>query len=160
MSLRIRKALPEDIQAIVDIAVEAFWKEYGNIEEARKAFRGPVARRWKHMIEDKTAIVLVAEKDKQVIGFLVFRWWFGWNGWLEAIAVKKEYRGMGIGTLLMRALIERARRIGYTRICFAVRQNEEVIKFYRKFNAQRFGELPDEDVGKLILYFIHIGESI
>ena len=38
--------------------------------------------------------------------------------------------------------------------------DEEAIKFYRKFNAQRFGELLDEDVGKLILYFIHIGKSI
>jgi len=159
-NLRIREASPKDIQVMVDIAIEAFWKEYGSIEEVRKAFRGTVAKRWKRIMNDKTSIVLVAEKDKQVIGFLVFRWWFGWNGWLEAIAVKREYRGMGIGTLLMRALIERARRIGYMRICFAVKQDEKAIKFYKKFNAQRFGELSDEDIGKLILYFIHIGMSI
>jgi len=70
------------------------------------------------------------------------------------MAVKKEYRGKGIGTSLMRTLIEKAWKMGYMRICFAVRQDEKAIKFYRKFSAQRFGELPDESVGKLILYFI------
>ncbi|MCD6095931.1 MAG: GNAT family N-acetyltransferase [Thermoprotei archaeon] len=48
----------------------------------------------------------------------------GWNGWLEAIAVKKEYRGMGIGTLLMRVLIKRVHRISYMRICPAQTERE------------------------------------
>lgn len=28
--------------------------------------------RWKNIIKNKSAVVLVAEKDKQIIGFLVF----------------------------------------------------------------------------------------
>jgi len=71
-NLRIRTASPKDIKAITDIAIEAFWEECGNIEEARKAFKGPVAMRWKNIIKNKSAVVLVAEKDKQIIGFLVF----------------------------------------------------------------------------------------
>ncbi len=88
------------------------------------------------------------------MGFLLFRWWFSWNDWLEAIAVKREYRGRGIGTELIRTLIERARKIGYTKICFAVKQGETVAGFYGKFGARRFGELPDEQHGKPILYYI------
>ncbi len=49
---------------------------------------------------------------------------------------------------------------GYMRICFAARQDEKAIKFYRKFSEQRFGELLNESMGKLILYFIHVTKSI
>ncbi|RLE71947.1 MAG: hypothetical protein DRJ37_03940 [Thermoprotei archaeon] len=48
-------------------------------------------------------------------GFPLSRWWFGWNDWLEAIAVKREYRGRGIGAELIRTLIEKAGKIGYTK---------------------------------------------
>ncbi len=86
---------------------------------------------------------------------MVFRWRFGWNGWLEAIAIRKEYRGRGIGTRLTEALIERAREMGYKKICLAVKQ-QEVAKFYEKFGARRFGELP-EDSGALSLYYVPVG---
>lgn len=54
---------------------------------------------------------------------------------------------------LMRTLIERAGKIGYTKIRFAVKQGEAVAGFYGKFGARRFGELPDEQYG-LILYYM------
>ena len=43
--LKIRDALLKDIKAIADIAVEAFWKEYGSREKAEEAFKGVVAKR-------------------------------------------------------------------------------------------------------------------
>jgi len=83
-------------------------------------------------------------------------WWFGWNGWLEAIAVKEGHRGRGVGTRLMRELIERAREEGYTKICFAVKQGEAPASFHEKFGARHFGELPDEEAGMLTLYYIPV----
>ena len=153
--MRIRDALPGDVQAMVDVALEAFWREYGSRKEAERAFKGRVARRWESLIERGAGIVLVAEEGDQVVGFLVFRWWFGWNGWLEAIAIRKEYRGRGIGTRLTEALIERAREMGYKKICLAVKQ-QEVARFYEKFGARHFGELP-EGSGALSLYYVPVG---
>lgn len=110
------------------------------------------------MIERRSGIVLVAKEGRQVVGFLVFRWWFGWYGWLEAIAVKKDHRGKGIGTQLIKTLIQRAREEGYTKICFAVNE-EDPINFYKKFDAKPFGELPDEETGTLTLYYILVKQT-
>ena len=99
-SLKIREALPEDVQAMTSIAIEIFWREYGSREKAEKAFRDYVARRWESLVRRRAGIVLVAEMHGEVVGFLVFRWWFGRNSWLEVIAVKEEHRGKGIGTRL------------------------------------------------------------
>jgi len=54
----------------------------------------------------------------------------------------------------METLVRRARETGYMRICFAVKQKEALARFYRKFNAKPFGEMPDEELGKIILYYI------
>ncbi len=154
--LRIREAITRDVEGIIAIAIDAFWREYKSREEAERVFKSTVARRWKELIREKRGIVLVAEIGGQIVGFLIFRWWFGWNGWLEAIAVRSEYRGRGIGTQLMKTLIDRVRKLGYERVCFAIEQGSSVIDFYRKFNAVYFGELPDNEVGRLLLYYIPI----
>ncbi|RLE85243.1 MAG: hypothetical protein DRJ41_01590 [Thermoprotei archaeon] len=156
LDIEIRDALPGDVKAMAEIAVESFWREYRSLEEAEKAFKGPVARRWENMIKRGAGIALVAEKDGQIVGFLILRWWFGWNGWLEVIAIKKEYRSKGVGTQLMETLMRKAREMGYKRICFAVRLRETLIRFYERFNARRFGELPDEELGRLALYYIPV----
>ncbi len=153
--LKIRDALLKDIKAIADIAVEAFWKEYGSREKAEEAFKGVVAKRWECIIGRGTGTILVAEEEGQVIGFLVFRWWFGWYGWLEVIAVRKDHKGKGIGTRLIETLIQRTRKEGYTKICFAVKK-EDLVNFYKKFDAKPFGELPCEESGRLILYYISV----
>ena len=72
--LKIRDAMLKDIKAIADIAVEAFWKEYGSREKAEEAFKGVVAKRWERIIGRGAGTILVAEDEGQVIGFLVFRW--------------------------------------------------------------------------------------
>jgi len=41
--------------------------------------------------KEGSGITLIAEKDGQIAGFLIFRWWFGWNSWLEVLAIKKKY---------------------------------------------------------------------
>ena len=129
--------------------------EYGSRERAEEVFKSTVARQWEHMIERRVGIILVAEEEGRVVGFLVFRWWFGWYGWLEAVAVKKDYRGRGIGTRLIETLIQRVREEGYTKICFAVKE-EDPIGFYKKFDAKPFGELPGEESRRLTLYYISV----
>ncbi|RLG14005.1 MAG: hypothetical protein DRN71_03830 [Candidatus Nanohalarchaeota archaeon] len=156
--VKITEAESHDVQAIADIAAEAFWREYGSREKAEKAFRDTVAKRWLGIIERRSGIVLVAKEGRRVVGFLVFRWWFGWYGWLEAIAVKEGYRGRGIGKQLLKTLIDKARRQGYTKICLAV-DNKDPVSFYKKFGAKKFGELPDDKGDLLELYYIPLKED-
>lgn len=49
-----------------------------------------------------------------------------------AISLYKEYRGQGIGTALMRAVIEAYRDAGYKRLSLAVQKANYAVKLYKK----------------------------
>jgi ribosomal protein S18 acetylase RimI-like enzyme len=49
-----------------------------------------------------------------------------------AISVLPEYRGRGIGAMLMTRLFELLRERGYKRTSLSVQQENTAVKFYRK----------------------------
>ena len=75
--------------------------------------------KWRGLLRDRSSVVAVAEVGGCVVGFAVLRWWFGWSRWLEAIAVKSEFRGRGLGRVLMKFVLKKTVELGYRRICFA-----------------------------------------
>jgi len=86
----------------------------------------------------------VAEADGLIIGFALYyvrySTWKGCKMYLEDILVTEEWRGKGIGTLLMDALIAEAKEKGFQGITWQVLNwNEPAINFYKKYNA-RFDE--------------------
>jgi len=155
--IRVRYAELSDIDEIISIAIDSFKDEFSNYDEAWRTYNTLVRSRWEDIIKDRSALnfAMVAEHEGKVVGFLVFRWWFGWNGWLEALAVKKDFRGRGIGTQLLNALIERVKSYGYRRVCMAL-EREDLVRFYNRFKAYKVGELPDEELGKLPIYCIDV----
>ena len=154
--VEIRAASSEDIPRIIELALNSLWKEYVSYEEAERAYRELVAVRWQRQLEHGHARILVAKVPDEFAGFLVFRWWFGWNGWLETIVVHEKHRRKGIGTRLIRALVEKAKNEGYQTICFGANDGE-ADRFWEKFNVQRFGELYDRNLaGKLQLYYLGV----
>ncbi len=144
--VEIREASLGDIPAIVQIAVGAFRKEYEGDEEKKTAYRERHASRWRSQLKGRHGTVLVAASKDGLVGYLVFRWWFGWNGWIESMALDESHRRRGIGTWLMQALTEKARQDGYQTICFAVDPRDNVEGFYRRLSARKFGELYDNDL--------------
>jgi ribosomal protein S18 acetylase RimI-like enzyme len=61
-----------------------------------------------------------------------------------AVAVVPNARGLGVGSALMRALLERAREDGYAALSLAVdRHNEGAIGLYRQFGFGQAAEAPD-----------------
>lgn len=82
----------------------------------------------------------VAEADSVVVGFALYyirySTWKGQRMYLEDILVTESWRGKGIGTLLMDALVDRAKEKKYSGITWQVLDwNEPAINFYRKYNA-------------------------
>ncbi|MCE2758391.1 MAG: GNAT family N-acetyltransferase, partial [Chitinophagaceae bacterium] len=62
--------------------------------------------------------------------------WKGQVMYLEDIIVTANYRGKGIGKMLMDKLIEEARDRGFQRITWQVLEwNEPAIQFYKKYQA-------------------------
>jgi GNAT superfamily N-acetyltransferase len=91
---------------------------------------------------DPAAFCHVAEVEGEVVGiavwFLSFSTWLGRHGiYLEDLYVRPEYRGLGLGKSLLRALVHIAVQRGYGRVEWAVLDwNAPAIDFYRALGAQ------------------------
>lgn len=84
---------------------------------------------------------LVAEdKADGVVGFALwyvrYSTWKGQRMYLEDLLVTEAWRGRGVGTTLMDALISDARHRGYSGILWQVLDwNEPAINFYKRYDA-------------------------
>lgn len=77
---------------------------------------------------------LVAEESNQVVGYIIFSLTNECDGHLVSIAVDKNYRGLKIGSALLRAVISTYLNIGINKIVLEVRtHNIRAIKFYESF---------------------------
>lgn len=61
-----------------------------------------------------------------------------------AISLYKEYRGLGIGTLLMRELIERLKARGYKQTSLAVQKDNYARRLYENMGFKIAAELQEE----------------
>jgi len=113
-AVTIRDAGEADLAAIRDIynhAVEhttAIWNEVLVDLDNRRA--------WMQARHGKGFPVLVAARDGRVAGYASYGDWRAFDGYRHTVEhsvyVDKEFRGEGIGRLLMQALVERARADG------------------------------------------------
>ena len=61
-----------------------------------------------------------------------------------AISLYKEYRGMGIGTRLMRAMLDELRKQGYLRASLAVQKANYAVSMYEKTGFKTVSENDEE----------------
>ena len=87
----------------------------------------------------------LAYYDGDLVGFIL--WYFRFSTWkgkrlyLEDLYVRDQYRGLGIGKLLLNKAIEEAKLTQCTGLMWQVLEwNEPAIEFYKKYNAQLDGE--------------------
>ena len=138
----VREARESDLdriqQLIVDLASyeRAAHQVKTTIEHLRLALFGP----------QPAAYALVAESDKQVVGFaLYFRNFSTWEGvhgiYLEDLYVMPEYRRSGLGKALLMSLAGLAVERGYARLEWGVLDwNQPAIDFYRSIGAVAMDE--------------------
>ena len=113
----VREATEEDIPRLVELL------EHGSLTEGKEdptdlsPYRAALAE-----IARGPGAVLVAEIDGQVVGvcqLIVFRHLQTRGGLcaeVESVHVHPDHRGRGIGTVLMRAAVQRARELGCYRV--------------------------------------------
>jgi len=92
------------------------------------------------LFEDKICSALVAEENKQIVGFsLYYISYSTWKGkclYLEDFFVIPEKRKLGIGEELFKKTIEVAKEIGVKRMDWQVLEwNTPALNFYRKHEA-------------------------
>ena len=88
---------------------------------------------------------LVAERNGAVLGIALYCYPYStWKGrylYLEDLVVDQGARGMGVGSLLFEAIVEKARSEGVKRLGWQVLDwNEPAIRFYKKYGADLSSE--------------------
>lgn len=143
--MTVRDAIEADLPAILDITNDAIrsttavWNETPTTLEARAAW-----------LRDRQAgyAVLVAEDGGEVTGFASlgpFRPFEGYARTTElSIYIHKDHRGRGLGSMLLEALVERARTLGMHVIVAGIAgDNEGSIRLHHLHGFAEVGRMPE-----------------
>ena len=103
------------------------------------------------MITCEYALYLIAKEKDKILGCCGIRNLCG-DGEITNVVVKKEYRGQGIGLIMMKELMDQSRLMGVRSYTLEVRQsNHQAIRLYEKLgfvtegSRKNFYEKPTED---------------
>ena len=126
-SISIRKARKRDLSSIRRIH-EEFSEELSS--EDPKWFRALLESRSRRLI------FLVIEVDSRVVGYcLAYR--NRDRGYIESIAVKEDYRGLGLGSRLLREVEKALAERGVSEVYLSVKDwNTNAVNFYLKHGYQ------------------------
>lgn len=140
MNIYIADMTKEHIDAIVEIEKESF-----SLPWSKNAFEESMA--YEHTI----FLVAILKDTNEPIGYIGMYKIFN-EGDITNIAVKPQYRGMGIGKALMREIIDRARELEISQLMLEVREsNQAAIGLYKEMGFENAGirknfyELPLEN---------------
>lgn len=127
ISFAIRRMRSTDLARVMEIELETFtmpWSE--------STFRGLLRR--------TDSDLFVAEHNGAVIGYAIF-WSVTDQGELGNVAVAPEYRGKGIGTRLVEAVLDRAVEKGVREVFLEVRKsNSGAQNLYKAFGFFEVGK--------------------
>ncbi|MCO5241289.1 MAG: GNAT family N-acetyltransferase [Chitinophagaceae bacterium] len=141
MRITIRPAVKEDCPRLMELVAE--------LAEFEKA-PGEVTVNPDHFIESGFGQhpvwwAYVAEADENgtrvIVAFALYyirySTWKGQRMYLEDIIVTRDWRGRGIGKLLMDRMVEEARARKFTGMMWQVLDwNQPAIQFYKKYDVQ------------------------
>jgi len=117
----------EDLEEILEIEKRSFtnpWSKYAFLSELN---------------ENRFATYIVIRADGKIIGYGGM-WIIFDEAHVTNVAVLPEYRGMGIGELIMRTLIDLAKKRGAVKMTLEVRKSNHVAQnLYTKLGFQPTG---------------------
>jgi len=143
--VNIRTATDADASALRDYAEALFSEDLPGIFRREPPTLEEEAEFIRSHLERENATLLLAEEDGQIVGILGF---IGHQRAEEShsgefgISVAREYRGRGIGTALIEALIAWAPKHGVSRIeCYSWSNNPGSARLYRRMGFVEEGRL-------------------
>lgn len=142
MNFQIKNATPENIPQIF-----ALMREFAAYENLLEFFEATEERLKIALFGDgKVAEAVIAFDGTRAVAYAVFYPNFatfrGQRGfYLEDIFITKDYRGRGIGEMILKFIVKLGRERGFERIDFQVLEwNTPAVKFYEKLGAVRDDE--------------------
>lgn len=136
-NIKIRKALPDDAELILDFIIELaiYEKAKQEVKTDAEEIRETL------FASDAKAHALICSMDDTVVAYAVYFFnystWLGKNGiYLEDIYVTPEYRGKGAGKALLKYVAKIAVDNNCGRFEWSVLDwNESAIEFYKSLGA-------------------------
>ena len=138
MNIIIREITPADYSVLEDFLYNAIYIPPGEEWPPRDVIFQPEIYIYVDCFGDRQGdIGVVAETDRKIIGAAWTRIIPAYGHLDEntpelAISILPEYRGQGIGTLLMEKLFGLLREHGYKRTSLSVQQNNPAVRFYQR----------------------------
>ena len=123
--IEIAKCKSEDIDAILEIEKRSFRFPYD-----KKMF-------WYYVTAHNTGF-LVARDSEEIAGYIIFSY-AGAKATIVSIAVDREYRRKGIGSMLLKAALQ-SPLVNEVELQVSVR-NEEAVSFYSSHGFQKLSSL-------------------
>ncbi len=134
--ITIRSCRREDAQAVLELWAQA---------RSEHASTGDSLDDIERLLSDSPAVLLVAERDDEIVGALIAGW-DGWRGNMYRLAVREGHRRQGIGIALTRAGEDYLRSRGARRVTALVAFEDEVAgAFWESADYPR-----DEEIGRRV----------
>lgn len=148
--MTIREMQPDEYPLLADFLYEAIFIPEGAEKPPRDIIKQDELQVYiKNFGKQKNDRCLAAECDGKIIGACWVRIMDDY-GHIDnetpsfAISLYKEYRGRGIGTELMREMLELLRFEGYKRASLAVQKENYAVKMYKKAGFKTVDENEQE----------------
>jgi ribosomal protein S18 acetylase RimI-like enzyme len=151
MDYTLREMNKKDYHLLKDFLYEAIFIPKDVIKPPKSIINAPELQVYIENFGKQDDNGVVAEVDGKVVGAAWVRIMNDYGSIDDrtpslAISVYEEYRKDGIGTALMKALIELVRSKGYFKISLAVQKDNYAFKMYRKVGFEVVGENEQENI--------------
>ncbi len=149
----IRELKPEETPLLGDFLYEAVYRREDQPPYPREIIDKPAIRVYVEGWSKPDDICLVALVDGEIAGAVWTRVLTGdakGFGYVDdftpelAIALFKPYRGQGLGTMLMRSMIDELRSAGYRRVSLSVTKDNPACRLYSKLGFEIVGGNKDD----------------
>ena len=157
MEIVIRKLRQDEAWILKDFLYEAIFIPEGVSPPPRDIVERPELKVYTEDFGSREGDnCLVAEYEEKIIGAVWTRIMDDYGHVDDetpsfAISVYKEYRGKGIGTLLMKKMLELLKAKGYKKVSLAVQKANYAVRMYEKLGFKAVRENSEEYIMELYL---------
>jgi len=153
INYNIRAIKPSEIFLLEDFIYEAIFQKEETTSLPRDIINNPDIRVYIEDFGKPDDLCLVAEVDGKIVGAVWTRILCGevkGYGNIDnqtpefAISLYKKYRNKGIGTALMKDMLELLKKHGYKRTSLAVQKDNYAVRMYEKVGFKIMKELEEE----------------
>lgn len=150
MNYTIREIAESEYRVLEDFLYEAIFISKGVSAPPREIIYKPVLQVYIAEFGKKLGdLALVAETDNKIIGAVWVRIMNDY-GHIDdetpsfAISLYREYRNKGIGTALMKSMLNKLKNAGYRQASLAVQKENYAVKMYKKVGFEIVDENNEE----------------